>query len=93
MAEFDDNTKCADELDAAAAITEAFTQESISKVQAMLKPEQVKNEDGTWPVTECVDCDQELPEGRLELGKVRCVHCQGLLEKRRAGHVGTARIA
>lgn len=28
----------------------------------------------------CVDCDDEIPEGRLALNKVRCVHCQEFLD-------------
>lgn len=31
----------------------------------------------------CVDCEIEIPEARLALGKVRCVDCQSLKEKRR----------
>lgn len=31
----------------------------------------------------CVDCEEEIPPGRLALKKVRCVECQSLLEKRR----------
>lgn len=30
----------------------------------------------------CIDCGDDIPEGRLALGKIRCVHCQELLEKR-----------
>ena len=32
----------------------------------------------------CVDCDIEIPDGRLKLGKVRCVDCQSHLERSRA---------
>ena len=34
--------------------------------------------------THCVepDCEVVIPPARLALGKVRCVDCQGLLEKR-----------
>ncbi|MFN9030129.1 MAG: TraR/DksA C4-type zinc finger protein [Betaproteobacteria bacterium] len=31
----------------------------------------------------CVDCEIEIPEARLAMGKVRCVDCQSLREKRR----------
>ena len=31
----------------------------------------------------CVDCNLEIPEARLALGKWTCVHCQELREKRR----------
>lgn len=44
---------------------------------------QVKQEDGSYPVRECVACDDPLPLGRQELGRIRCVDCQTLKEKRR----------
>lgn len=31
----------------------------------------------------CVDCEIEIPEVRLAMGKVRCVDCQSLLEHQR----------
>jgi len=33
----------------------------------------------------CYDCDEEIPHERLALGKVRCVTCQTLLERRAKG--------
>ncbi len=32
---------------------------------------------------DCVDCEELIPPARLALGKVRCVECQGILERRR----------
>lgn len=32
----------------------------------------------------CVDCDDAIHPARLKLGRVRCVECQQLLEKRLA---------
>lgn len=29
----------------------------------------------------CVQCDGEIPAGRLALGRVRCIHCQEYLER------------
>jgi RNA polymerase-binding transcription factor DksA len=29
----------------------------------------------------CVDCGDEIHPVRLELGKVRCIHCQSFLER------------
>lgn len=34
----------------------------------------------------CLDCDIEIPESRLKLGKIRCVDCQQLLEDREKRH-------
>lgn len=28
----------------------------------------------------CTDCDVPIPLGRLQLGKIRCIDCQSLLE-------------
>ena len=32
----------------------------------------------------CVDCDESIPVVRLQLGRVRCVGCQSILEKNAA---------
>jgi hypothetical protein len=40
--------------------------------------EQVKQADGSFPHTECVeeDCGDTLPLLRMEMGRIRCVDCQ-----------------
>lgn len=78
-------TNHADPIDKASELADAFTEHSIQAVQARNKPEQVKNPDGTWPHEECVDCGEDIPTPRLELGKVRCIHCQTLKEKKANG--------
>ena len=78
---------CADVLDAAANLTLASTATQVAHYSHLAAPEQVRNEDGTWETTECVDCGDEIEEGRLNLGKVRCLRCQALLEKKRSGYV------
>jgi phage/conjugal plasmid C-4 type zinc finger TraR family protein len=37
---------------------------------------------------ECEDCGEEIPQQRREiaLGCTRCIHCQGLYERRKAGY-------
>ena len=77
---------CADILDQASNVTLASTANQIAHLSHLAAPEQVQNEDGTWPTTECVDCDSEIEEGRLNLGKVRCIRCQEILEKKRRGN-------
>ncbi|OFV49737.1 MULTISPECIES: TraR/DksA C4-type zinc finger protein [Oligella] len=76
------SSKHADFLDQASENELASTELFIAQVRERNKPEQVKNEDGTWQETECIDCGDEIPLARLELGKVRCVYCQEALEKR-----------
>ena len=38
---------------------------------------------------ECEDCGEDIPEQRRELvlGCTRCIHCQGLYERRKAGYI------
>lgn len=73
--------KYVEQVDQANQIADEFTTAHIHRIQQKNKPEQVQNPDGTWPHTECIDCDDEIPQGRLALGKVRCIDCQELKEK------------
>lgn len=74
-----------DHLDQAQAINEQHQEASLALARAKLAPEQVQNEDGTWPYTHCAECGDEIPQARLDMGKIRCVACQGLLERRSKG--------
>ena len=73
-----------DQLDNAAELEQLHTERSVAAARAKNRPEQVKNEDGSWPHTECISCGEDIPEVRLNLGKVRCVTCQSLLERERS---------
>ena len=77
---------CADILDQASNVTLASTANQIAHLSFLAAPEQIQNEDGTWPVTECTSCGNDIEEGRLNLGKVRCLRCQETLEKKRRGN-------
>ena len=77
---------CADILDQASNVTLASTANQIAHLSYLAAPEQVQNEDGTWPVTECTSSGNDIEEGRLNLGKVRCLRCQETLEKKRRGN-------
>lgn len=72
-----------DNLDRAADLTRARTEKAIAEVRRLAAPEQVQNADGTWPVTECIKCDADLGK-RADLGKIRCVRCQGEIERKEA---------
>lgn len=74
-------TKYTEQIDQANQITEEFTAAHIHRIQAKNKPEQAQNPDGTWPINECIDCDDPIPEGRLALGKIRCIDCQEIKER------------
>ena len=75
----------ADDLDRASDLTLALNDSAIEEVRRAARPEQVVGPDGKWLRTNCEDCEEKIPVGRLKLGKIRCVHCQTLLERRRAG--------
>lgn len=75
-------TKHADPVDIASDLELMHTAHYVAQARKANKPEQVQNPDGTWPETECIDCGVEIPLPRLELGKVRCVECQSILEKK-----------
>lgn len=72
----------ADDLDRASDLTQAATDYAIAQQMRKAQPEQVRRSDGTWPVQICVDCGDDLVMARLQMGRVRCVDCQGSLEKR-----------
>jgi RNA polymerase-binding transcription factor DksA len=67
-----------DDYDVASEVELAQREKAIAETRARNAPETHPDFDGTH----CVDCDDEIPEQRLFLGKVRCVVCQGRLERR-----------
>lgn len=75
-----------DPLDAASHLADLHNQASVEKARAKAAPDQVKNADGTWPITHCIepDCDEELGPVRLLMGSVRCMPCQAHKEKMEA---------
>ena len=72
---------CADILDQASNVTLASTANQIAHLSYLAAPEQVQNEDGSWPVTECTECGNEIPDARLNLGFIRCVACAEVAER------------
>lgn len=80
------NDRSADPLDVANDVAQLLADTGLHNVRNKNRAEQVQNEDGTWPITECVDCGDDMPEGRLKLGRIRCISCQERLEKSRNGY-------
>lgn len=74
----------ADNLDRAAELTLAAAESGVDRVRRLAAPEQVQRADGTWPHQDCVDCGDELGP-RMLLGRVRCIACQELKERRCRG--------
>jgi RNA polymerase-binding transcription factor DksA len=82
--EVDHEEHLSDPLDVAARAELTATLAAREDHRRRCKPEQVQNEDGTWPTEDCVDCGEPIGEARLALGRVRCIDCQTKLEKRQS---------
>lgn len=67
-------------LELAEELENAQRDHAIMKSATLAAPESHPDFDGTH----CIECDNDIPEGRLRLGRIRCVYCQTIKEKRRA---------
>lgn len=68
-------TEHRDILDLASDLSEKERDNNTRLIQDKVKPKQVKV-DGKWPITECVECDAEIGEARLEAtGSNICIIC------------------
>lgn len=76
-------TSEADDLDRAADLTQQLNDMALADVRGKARPQQTQNADGTWPSPYCVECEEEIPLARLNLGRIRCIDCQQVLERRR----------
>lgn len=67
----------ADNLDRASELEEFQRQAAIRAAQSKLgKPPT------SFDGLNCVDCEEEIEEGRLAIGKYTCFHCQTKRERR-----------
>lgn len=64
-------------LELAAKLEQQQREDARQRVERALRPEKHPDFDGAH----CVDCEDDIPQGRLALGKIRCVPCQSMLEK------------
>lgn len=64
-------------LELAAEYELAQRDEARRRVAKLSAPEHHPDFDGLH----CIECDDDIPDGRLALGKIRCVYCQQLKEK------------
>lgn len=78
-----DEDRCADPIDNACKTETLMRDNDVALARSRAAPEQVQDADGSWPITECKDCGDDIPAGRLALARVRCVICQGRLDARR----------
>ena len=67
-----------DEADQASMFQMAENEQAIAKVKAKVAPETHPDFDGK----KCLECAGKIPKARLDMGRMRCVHCQTVLEKK-----------
>lgn len=70
--------RSADFVDMASDLELAFNAKAVYNVQQRIKPEHHPDFNGK----DCLDCEDPLTVGRLEMGRIRCVGCQEFLEKK-----------
>lgn len=67
-----------DEADIASNLEMQNIQSLIKKNKQMVAPETHPDFDGE----SCVDCGDDIPQLRLDMGRVRCVYCQEKIERK-----------
>lgn len=72
-----DASEVYDEADIASALEAGFIAQALERHKEKVAPEKHPDFDGET----CVDCGIDIPQVRLDMGKVRCVNCQAELEK------------
>lgn len=72
-----------DVLDQAQEITDFMREKTVDLIRQHAKPEQHPDFDGKHCVEP--DCEVEIPDERLAMGKVRCVPCASRIEQKNRG--------
>lgn len=72
--------KSANENDMASDLEELFREKAIEAAQSNLRQHH-PDFDGA----NCMDCSDPITELRLTMGRIRCVYCQEMLERRQRG--------
>lgn len=70
----------ADPIDEANALAASLTEHAIAAARLISGPESHPDFDGE----SCIDCGETIPVARLALGKIRCIRCQSLKERKAA---------
>ena len=76
----DNNDRLIDPIDIGSHNAEVARQRAEFEQRAKAAPKQVRNEDGTWPTTECEDCGEPIGDTRLAMGYVTCIDCARINE-------------
>lgn len=71
-----------DEADIASALEMGFIAQALEAHKAKVAKETHPDFDGE----SCLDCGEEIPQLRLDMGRIRCVHCQEALERKNKMH-------
>lgn len=80
--ELDFDNEVYDEVDIASALEMGFIAKALEAHKSKVAPETHPDFDGE----SCIDCGDDIPQVRLNMGKIRCVYCQEALEKKNKLH-------
>lgn len=85
MTEPEEEEKFSDTFDTASHQEMRFTAAAIAAVQARLKREQEPDEEGNYVILDCVECGNEIGQGRLAVAarNTVCVFCASKAERRK----------
>lgn len=76
--ELDFTNEVYDEAEIASSIEMGFLAQSLNAQRELIAPEKHPDFDGET----CVSCGDDIPPERLKMGRVRCVYCQEVKEKK-----------
>jgi ribosomal protein S27E len=72
--------KSADESDMASDMEEAFREKAIEYAQS-----HIRQHHPDFDGVNCLDCEEPMIAFRLTMGRIRCVYCQEIVERREKG--------
>lgn len=76
----EDHERVTDESDRATQIEMETTQDAIEHNRRLCLPQQSPREDGTYAVTDCIGCGEEIGEERLRVA-IKNLYCIVCIEK------------
>lgn len=78
-----DNEKYIDPIDVASKNEAIMLETQIRDQRALAKPQQLPRQDGTYEITDCVECGDPIGEGRLKVAikNLYCIYCASAQER------------
>jgi RNA polymerase-binding transcription factor DksA len=67
-----ENNEVYDEAELASALESSMLSKALKDHAQKMAPQKHPNFDGLH----CIDCEEEIHEGRLKMGRIRCTDCQ-----------------